>query len=512
MKTSLLFTFALLIFTCSAAVPLSWTVETSRVQPAVFEAYQGETLTFEAVLQSYGKPITNALQDVRIYWQTNGMSSAYWSASASADGNILRATWTPSMDVGARVYNCFIGSPSNIYHAAFQLRLRPSPGATPNALPLPTPVIDFDRVRVLNPPWGSGGGGGCDTNAVDALANSAVVTNALTVATTNRIAALETATNNLSSSVSGLASSKADKAAPSADGNLASLTADGNLADSGKTVDDFLPSEGDVSVDGSITSRSSINFIFFPRIGVNSSGDYAGIYVSSFSEIKIGSVEFPTGEEPDLQDALDLKADRSMISATDPTFSSAVLAVGLNIDDETLQWLKDIGAIAGSTTGQVGIGTLLAALLAALMWLKNNKVGSFKSVGGASATIENGVAKLDNFFTESNSLLTGTIDDRLPIPISAKSAGFTTESYKRFVVTVSGDMTVTLHTPTSGDAEIFECRFNGASLSADASITFAGATATTMDANCGTVTAGKVALMSAFWNGTTWDVNWKVEG
>ena len=44
-----------------------------------------------------------------------------------------------------------------------------------------------------------GAGGGCDTNAVDALANSAVVTNALTVATTNRVALLE--------------SSKADKSA-----------------------------------------------------------------------------------------------------------------------------------------------------------------------------------------------------------------------------------------------------------------------------------------------------------
>ena len=143
--------------------------------------------------------------------------------------------------------------------------------------------------------------------------------------------------------------------------------------------------------------------------------------------------------------------------------------------------------------------------------LEKNTVGSFESVGGASATVENGVAKLSEFFTESNSLLTGTIDDRLPIPISEKSEGFTTESYKRFIVTVSGDMTVTLHTPTSGDAEIFECRFDGTSLAADASITFVGATATTMDANCGTVTAGKVALMSAFWNGTTWDVNWKVE-
>ena len=39
-----------------------------------------------------------------------------------------------------------------------------------------------------------------------------------------------------------------------------------------------------------------------------------------------------------------------------------------------------------------------------------DKVGSFESVGGASATVENGVAKLSDFFTESNSLLTDTID------------------------------------------------------------------------------------------------------
>ena len=189
---------ALNAVTTFAAVPLRWTVETSRVQPAVFDAYQGETLTFEAALQSKGKPLEAPL-NYSFFWQTNGMGSTYWEApcpvpSSSLDGastNVLFATFTPSMDVGARVYNCFIGSPSNIYHAAFQLRLRPSPGALPNALPLPTPVIDFARVRVLNPPWGSGGGGGCETNAVDALANSAVVTNALTVATTNRVALLE---------------------------------------------------------------------------------------------------------------------------------------------------------------------------------------------------------------------------------------------------------------------------------------------------------------------------------
>ena len=165
----------------TAAVPVRWTVETSRVQPAVFEAYQGETLELEAALQSYGKPIEIDPQaDWNIYWQTNGMGSAYWSAPATIKASappsstststsslhLLSATFTPSMDVGAKVYNCFIGSPSNIYRAAFQLRLRPSPGALPNSLPLPTPVIDFSRIHVLNPPWGSGGGGGCDTNAV----------------------------------------------------------------------------------------------------------------------------------------------------------------------------------------------------------------------------------------------------------------------------------------------------------------------------------------------------------
>lgn len=53
-----------------------------------------------------------------------------------------------------------------------------------------------------------------------------------------------------------------------------------------------------------------------------------------------------------------------------------------------------------------------------------NKVGSFASVGGASATVENGVAKLSDFFTESNSVLTGTIDARLPYPLySVPSTG-----------------------------------------------------------------------------------------
>ena len=141
--------------TLLAAVPLRWTVETSRVQPAVFEAYQGETLELEATLQSYGKPVADTLQDVRIYWQTNGMGSAYWSAPASASGNVLRATWSPAMDTGANAVYGFIGVAGENYRASFQLRMRSSPGAAPNELELPRKHIDFAEVEVKNAPWAS---------------------------------------------------------------------------------------------------------------------------------------------------------------------------------------------------------------------------------------------------------------------------------------------------------------------------------------------------------------------
>lgn len=125
----------------SAAVPLAWTVETSRAQVAQFEAYRGETLDLEATMQSYGSPLATPVQP-SLYWQTNGMGSAWWTAPATASGNVLRATWSPTNDCGGTVYNCFIGGPYASYRAAFRLRMLPSPGYTPNHLKLPTVTYD----------------------------------------------------------------------------------------------------------------------------------------------------------------------------------------------------------------------------------------------------------------------------------------------------------------------------------------------------------------------------------
>ena len=136
-----------------AAVPLRWTVETSRVQPASFDAYHGETLSFEATLQSYGKPHSTGFNDYKIYWQTNGMEDVYWSAPATCQDNVVTARFTPEMDTGANVVRGFLGCAGEDFRAAFQLRLRPSPGATPNMLTVPPAILDLSKTVVINAPW-----------------------------------------------------------------------------------------------------------------------------------------------------------------------------------------------------------------------------------------------------------------------------------------------------------------------------------------------------------------------
>ena len=138
-----------------AAVPKKWDVDLNAQPPQVFtlQRPRGETYELTAVLKDQGKPFAPAITNVCIYWQTNGMDNLYWSAPASVSSNVLRATWNPSMDPGATTVRGYIGDPGHIYAAAFQFRFIASPGPLPNALPLPTPRIDFAAVEVANAPW-----------------------------------------------------------------------------------------------------------------------------------------------------------------------------------------------------------------------------------------------------------------------------------------------------------------------------------------------------------------------
>ena len=167
-----LFTLHSSLLTLPAAVPLRWTVETSRAQVAQFEAYRGETLDLEATMKSYGSPLATPVQP-SLYWQTNGMGAAWWTAPATASGNVLRATWSPTNDCGGTVYNCFIGGPDATYRAAFRLRMLPSPGFTPNHLPLPTVKAESDPVFSAWLATNEFSSAGVDTNAVLGLITSA---------------------------------------------------------------------------------------------------------------------------------------------------------------------------------------------------------------------------------------------------------------------------------------------------------------------------------------------------
>lgn len=151
---SMLMAAALAAACAATSVPLRWTVETSRASPASFEQYRGTSIALEATLNSYERPLA-VEGEPRLYWQTNGMGSAWWSAPATASNNVLRATFGPENDIGATSYTCFIGIPGSVYSAAFRLRMLPSPGAKPNTLPIPVPRIDFSEVEVTNAPWAS---------------------------------------------------------------------------------------------------------------------------------------------------------------------------------------------------------------------------------------------------------------------------------------------------------------------------------------------------------------------
>ena len=98
------------------------------------------------------------------------------------------------------------------------------------------------------------------------------------------------------------------------------------------------------------------------------------------------------------------------------TFYKTGIGLGLWSGGGSLfNYHDDTSDIYQFPTGKSGTFALTSDIADAV----KNKVGSFASVGGASASVENGVAKLSDFFTASNSLLTETIDARLPYPLYA---------------------------------------------------------------------------------------------
>lgn len=148
---------ALLLPLCAvAAVPFDWVADVDRPAPVPVPVLRGETVDLRAALVRGGRPFDPAADSATIYWQTNGMGDAWWSAPAAVSSNVLSATFTPAMDPGAALVTAFIGTTGEdgrSYRAWATLRILHAPGAVPNELPLPVPSIDFATVAWTNAPW-----------------------------------------------------------------------------------------------------------------------------------------------------------------------------------------------------------------------------------------------------------------------------------------------------------------------------------------------------------------------
>ena len=161
MKRRLLFSFlSVSLFGCTAlaGVPLSWSVDVSRVSPVRLDAYHGETLDLSATLVSGRAPLTIEAGTASFLWQTNGMGETWWQTNATISSTgVVRGTFGPAMDTGADSVRFFFsvvsGSGAN-YRAAGTIALRSSPGASPTTADLaPQTVINFADYQLVNAPW-----------------------------------------------------------------------------------------------------------------------------------------------------------------------------------------------------------------------------------------------------------------------------------------------------------------------------------------------------------------------
>jgi hypothetical protein len=158
--TSLLTAYCLLL-TSACALTDTWAVDV-RQHTAVQRTYkQGESWTMRVTLRHGLRPLDLTGATAIFYWYTNTAQNVWWDRPAeitSPKAGLVTAQWTPAMDTGAASYPYWIGvwasgSTSPLWRVTGTIRVLPSPGFTPNTLPLPARSIDFSEISITNAPW-----------------------------------------------------------------------------------------------------------------------------------------------------------------------------------------------------------------------------------------------------------------------------------------------------------------------------------------------------------------------
>lgn len=161
MRLSVLFVTSVLLVPFCNALPDPWSVNVNE-HTAVQRTYKrGESIDMRITLRDGLKPLDLTGASARWYWYTNAVDNLWWTNSAeilTPKAGLVSAQWTPAMDTGASIYAYWVGlwmpgSTSPLWRVTGSIRLLPSPGFTPNALPLPVRTLDFAAIAITNAPW-----------------------------------------------------------------------------------------------------------------------------------------------------------------------------------------------------------------------------------------------------------------------------------------------------------------------------------------------------------------------
>ena len=173
---------------------------------------------------------------------------------------------------------------------------------------------------------------------------------------------------------------KLDKTIPTANGNLASLTADGNLADSGKNASDFLPASSRYVGTWDVYDMTTFRGDF----SVGPSGELLGITSNHGSLYKFGDNRWYYGESQDPASEIAVKGDISELESSKADRASLA-------PEYSATSAYSIGAIVYHDGNIYQCKTAIAA-------------------GGEAWNAAHWeLRKLDDFFTDSNSLLNGRL-------------------------------------------------------------------------------------------------------
>jgi hypothetical protein len=161
MKPFVLFVLSVLCVPLCDALTDSWSVDVQQHASVQRTYKRGEPIDMRITLRDGLKPLDLSGASARWYWYTNAVDNLWWTNSvtiSAPEAGLVQATWTPAMDTGAAMYYYWIGvwqagSASPLWRVTGNIRMLPSPGVMPNALPMPIRTLDFAAIAATNAPW-----------------------------------------------------------------------------------------------------------------------------------------------------------------------------------------------------------------------------------------------------------------------------------------------------------------------------------------------------------------------